>query len=59
MWLRLKNTGTAEYVADLLAAFALIDAGQAETIDELLARPEVEEAPEVDAPAVKPKERRK
>jgi hypothetical protein len=46
MWLRLKSSGTAEYVADLGRALAMIDDGSAEAIDALPPRPEVAAEPE-------------
>lgn len=45
MWIRLKKNGTAVYVADLVEAFAMLDDGKAEAIDDLPARPEVVEKP--------------
>ena len=55
MWIRIKKDGTAVYVADLVEAFAMLDDGKAEAIDDLPARPE--SVAEV-APKPKPKGRK-
>ena len=45
MWIRMNETGAAEFVADLTRVFDLIDAGQADAIDVLPERPEPIEQP--------------
>ena len=50
MWIRMKETGAAEFVADLARVFDLIDAGQAVAIDTLPQRPEPVEQPGKPAP---------
>jgi len=48
MWIRIKETGSAEFVADLARAFELLDTGKAEAIDELPERSEVVESKPVE-----------
>lgn len=55
MWIRNKETGSAEFVADLTRVFELLDTGKAEAIDELPDRPEAPSAPVEARPAKKPK----